>query len=225
MCSCPCGITTVATTRRSRNQISDISALSSLTKLEALDLSRNQIRDVSALSDLKQETHLEHLFLSHNQISDISALSGLYFGWNWFEPVFNPDDPDGPSSLLDLRSNPLDCFAYCSVIPVIEERHNQDSFFLWHDPLPDDCDCAVLPSFRRGDANADGDSNITDAVGILEHLFGSGEKPSCLGSADANDSGTIDIADPVFLLNFLFSGGPQPAEPCGCLDLAIQTIQ
>ena len=74
------------------------------------------------------------------------------------------------------------------------------------------------PSFARGDANADGRQNPTDAVFVLDHLFGGREKPTCAKSADANDSGTIDIADPVFLLNFLFSGGtsiPAPFPECG----------
>ena len=74
------------------------------------------------------------------------------------------------------------------------------------------------PRFRRGDANADGERNVTDAVFVLTHLFGGGEEPSCLKSADFNDSGQIDLTDPVYLLNFLFARGPQPAAPfpeCG----------
>ena len=56
------------------NQISDISALSRLTNLTHLDLGSNQISDISALSGLTNLTYLE---LANNQISDISALSGL----------------------------------------------------------------------------------------------------------------------------------------------------
>ncbi|MBQ1821541.1 MAG: leucine-rich repeat domain-containing protein [Clostridia bacterium] len=57
-----------------RNYISDISALSGLTKLEVLILSGNQISDISAVSGL---TKLEKLYLGNNQISDITSLSGL----------------------------------------------------------------------------------------------------------------------------------------------------
>ena len=83
-----------------------------------------------------------------------------------------------------------------------------------HDPQPDNCGCGFL----RGDANADGNQNLTDAVFVLDHLFGGGKEPPCAKSADADDSGTLDLTDPVFLLNFLFSGGPPPAAPfpeCG----------
>jgi Leucine-rich repeat (LRR) protein len=58
----------------SGKDISDISALSLLTKLKVLYLVRNNISDISALSGL---TNLESLYLVGNNISNISALSGL----------------------------------------------------------------------------------------------------------------------------------------------------
>jgi len=60
----------------SRNRISDISIISSLTSLEELYLGRNRISDISQLSNL---TNLRVLSLSENRISDISPLSGLLF--------------------------------------------------------------------------------------------------------------------------------------------------
>jgi len=55
-------------------QISDISSLAGLTRLQILDLSNNQISDISSLACL---TGLQILDLSNNQISDISSLSSL----------------------------------------------------------------------------------------------------------------------------------------------------
>ena len=55
-------------------QISDISALSGLTALESLHLQNTPVSDISALSGL---IALETLVLTDTQISDISALSGL----------------------------------------------------------------------------------------------------------------------------------------------------
>ncbi len=72
--------------------------------------------------------------------------------------------------------------------------------------------------FRRGDANADGELNLTDAVFTLGALFLGEAMPTCADAADADDSGSIDLTDPVFLLNHLFAGGPAPGEPfadCG----------
>ncbi len=51
--------------------------------------------------------------------------------------------------------------------------------------------------FVRGDANADGEENIADAVHILKYLFAGGAQPPCADSADVNDDSQIDISDPI----------------------------
>jgi hypothetical protein len=74
------------------------------------------------------------------------------------------------------------------------------------------------PIFIRGDANADGSADISDAVTVLSWLFMGGKEPGCLEAADINRSGAVNIADPVYLLNFKFLGGPAPPHPypdCG----------
>jgi Leucine-rich repeat (LRR) protein len=83
------------------NQISDISAVSGLTNLTALDLSGNQISEISGISGLE---NLAVLDLGENQIIDISGLSGslpnlkeLYLGDNGI------DDISAVSSLTSLR--------------------------------------------------------------------------------------------------------------------------
>jgi hypothetical protein len=71
--------------------------------------------------------------------------------------------------------------------------------------------------FRRGDGNADGAVDISDAIAVLRFLFAGSAAP-CDDAADANDSGTLDIADAVFVLSHLFAGGvkpPQPFPSCG----------
>jgi L-ascorbate metabolism protein UlaG (beta-lactamase superfamily) len=73
-------------------------------------------------------------------------------------------------------------------------------------------------SFVRGDADADGERNITDAVYMLGCNFLGTLCPSCADAADVNDDGEANLSDPIFLLNFLFSGGQGPAAPadsCG----------
>jgi hypothetical protein len=67
--------------------------------------------------------------------------------------------------------------------------------------------------FRRGDANGDGEVNISDPVNILLWRFSSGEEPGCLDTADVNDDEKHDITDPIFLLLYLFQGERTPPEP------------
>lgn len=69
--------------------------------------------------------------------------------------------------------------------------------------------------FVRGDADVDGERNITDAVYMLGCSFLGTECSSCADAADVNDDGEMNVTDPIFLLNFLFSGGPGPADSCG----------
>jgi hypothetical protein len=67
--------------------------------------------------------------------------------------------------------------------------------------------------FVRGDANADVQVDISDAVTTLLALFTGGAVLPCLDAADTDDSGAIDVTDPIVLLNFLFRNGPPPSPP------------
>ncbi|HVR74085.1 MAG TPA: hypothetical protein VMT52_07130 [Planctomycetota bacterium] len=76
----------------------------------------------------------------------------------------------------------------------------------------------VDPKFRRGDSDADGATNITDAIFTLSYLFTGGRTPTCLDAADGDDDGQVAITDPIRVLGFLFIGGPPPPPPgdaCG----------
>jgi len=75
-----------------------------------------------------------------------------------------------------------------------------------------------VAEFRRGDANADGTSNIADAVAIVSYLFRSETAPTCLKGADLDDDGKVNLVDVVALLSFLHRNGIAPAAPhrdCG----------
>jgi hypothetical protein len=72
--------------------------------------------------------------------------------------------------------------------------------------------------YRRGDLNADGSVDMSDAVFELNWLFTSGRVPECLDAADSNASTQANIADPIYTLQFLFGGGPPlppPSPGCG----------
>ncbi|MEM7232587.1 MAG: hypothetical protein AAF517_10455, partial [Planctomycetota bacterium] len=73
--------------------------------------------------------------------------------------------------------------------------------------------------FLRGDCNADGQIDISDAVVTLGSLFlGEGE-PDCLDACDSNDDGDLDVSDAIRTLGVLFLGQgviPLPGtEECG----------
>jgi len=71
----------------------------------------------------------------------------------------------------------------------------------------------VEAHFRRGEANGDGNADLSDAVFILNFLFLGAAAPTCVDAADANDDGKLDLSDAVFFLNYLFLGGSSPPAP------------
>ncbi len=66
--------------------------------------------------------------------------------------------------------------------------------------------------FLRGDANDDGQVDISDSIFLLNFLFVFDSLISCQASGDTNSDGAVDIADAVFLLNHLFVAGSLPPE-------------
>ena len=84
---------------------------------------------------------------------------------------------------------------------------------------------------RPGDANQDGRTDLSDAVGLLSYLFlevpetlpcegrGLGEGGN-LAVFDLNGDAGVDIADPIFLLLHLFTGGSPPVLGTECIRVA-----
>ncbi len=67
--------------------------------------------------------------------------------------------------------------------------------------------------FRRGEVDANGVLDLTDAISVLGWLFLGEEEPDCLDAADVNDDGVVDLSDPVNGLNYLFLAGEPPPAP------------
>ena len=86
------------------------------------------------------------------------------------------------------------------------------------DLVPDEC---VRVVFHRGDADGDGQLDVSDAIFSLGFQFLGAAAPSCLDAADTNDDGRLDLSDAVSVLGFLFLGAPPPPapgpppQPCG----------
>ena len=77
-------------------------------------------------------------------------------------------------------------------------------------------DLEVLAPVECGDANGDGDTNVGDAVYIINYVFKGGPAPVPLCAGDSNGDGDTNVGDAVHLINYVFKGGPPPAADC-CL--------
>lgn len=65
-----------------------------------------------------------------------------------------------------------------------------------------------------GDADGSLTVSISDAVHIINYIFGGGPAPDPLASADADCSGDTSISDAVYIISYIFGGGPGPCEAC-----------
>jgi hypothetical protein len=83
---------------------------------------------------------------------------------------------------------------------------------LWASPLSVD----AQQNFIRGDSNASGDHDFTDAINTLEFLFLGTGTLTCRDSADTDDSGDVDFTDAIFSLEFLFLGNQEIPPPTSC---------
>ena len=82
-------------------------------------------------------------------------------------------------------------------------------------------------SNENGNVNGDEDTDLSDAIYTLEHLFqgGPAPEPFCIApgppadgcaveNADTNADQAIDLSDVIYLLTHLFQGGPPPVPIC-----------
>ena len=73
--------------------------------------------------------------------------------------------------------------------------------------------------FRRGDVDADGRASVTDAVRVVQALFGILPAPfDCDDALDVDDDGKLSVTDAISVLGYLFRGGTEPPAPfdaCG----------
>ena len=82
----------------------------------------------------------------------------------------------------------------CDLIVPIGTRESYQSLEPW-------CDFRIIVEF--GDVNNDNAVDVTDVVGIANHVMG--ETPSVFNnvSADFNDNGSVDVSDVVKLANII----------------------
>jgi hypothetical protein len=123
---------------------------------------------------------------------------------------FEPPPNRGVSARVTLRPTAPGSLTFRSQLTAIsadpDGSDNEDQVTVKVSGIP-------FPIFRRGDANDDGRTDISDGVRILNFLFVGGAVVLCPDAADANDDQAVNISDPSFIFSFLFLGGPVPPAP------------
>jgi hypothetical protein len=75
---------------------------------------------------------------------------------------------------------------------------------------------AIGTSYKLGDANNDGMTNIFDITFLVAYLYKGGPPPPILNAGDVNGDCEINIFDPTYLIAYLYLEGPQLLS--GCVD-------
>jgi hypothetical protein len=70
------------------------------------------------------------------------------------------------------------------------------------------------PPYTCGDADANDLVTISDAVFLVQFIFGGGPAPDPMERGDVDCNSLTTISDAVYLVNFIFGGGPQPCAGC-----------
>lgn len=63
-----------------------------------------------------------------------------------------------------------------------------------------------------GDANSDGEVNVSDAAYIISHVFVNGPAPDPYENGDANCDGDVNVSDAAFIISFIFANGNDPCD-------------
>lgn len=88
------------------------------------------------------------------------------------------------------------------------ETYNPDQSDVDEDNIGDVCE------YICGDANGDDNTDVGDAVYIINHVFKSGPAPDPIEACDSNCDIDCNVGDAVYLINHVFKGGPGPCEGC-----------
>jgi len=158
-----------------------------------------------------------NLYVGNNQIRAWCAAHGkILFDFADIES-YNPDNtyyPDG-SDACDW------CYTWCTgnSCPTCSDCAHSHCFNCYQkgktwwwmlarvsgwNPVPATC----------GDANSDGNVDISDVVYLTAYIFSGGAAPDRLEYGNANCDSGIDISDVVYLISHIFSGGSAPCAGC-----------
>lgn len=94
---------------------------------------------------------------------------------------------------------------------TVELRDSQDPFN--SDTVSVSVD-VVDPQYICGDSDGSLSISISDAVYLINYIFGGGPAPDPIQAGDADCSGTVTISDAVYLINYIFGGGAAPCSAC-----------
>jgi hypothetical protein len=122
--------------------------------------------------------------------------------------------------LLSMDNQPRGVGDITSWIVPMELPTDED--YYWRVRSSDLCEAGewselasfFVTSYVCGDANADDQVNVGDAVFVINYVFKSGPGPDPIEAGDANCDDQCNVGDAVYVINFVFKSGAAPCAEC-----------
>jgi len=115
-------------------------------------------------------------------------------------PVFHPDSTVIYDSLSATQfTDSLEMGRHYWKVKAYNESVDRWSEEVW-----------TLVSAMYGDANADKNLTVSDAIYLINYLFKGGPAPVIYETGDCNCDTQVNVSDVIYLINYLFKGGPPP---------------
>jgi len=125
-------------------------------------------------------------------------------------PILRVSESTSCAVADNVSQNPDIAHFSFDTVSVVYESTATNLLGVGNDPTPGVLDVYQTKThgqFERGDANFDGDINLSDTTFLMAFLFQGGTDPQCLDAGDANDSSSVDLSDAIYILAFAFQGG------------------
>jgi hypothetical protein len=188
-----------------------------LTAMSELEIDYPGVKFVYMTGHLDGSGPEGNLYLRNNQIRSWCAANGkILFDFADIES-YSPDNtyyPDGSDACewcyTWCASNPCPSCGDCAHSHCFNCYQKGKAWWWmlarvsgWN---PDPAGC--------GDANSDGEVDISDVVFLIAYIFSGGAPPDPLEYGNVNCDSAVDISDVVYLISYIFSGGSAPCAGC-----------
>jgi hypothetical protein len=144
------------------------------------------------------------------QFTAVGGVTPYYWEKSWGQFPYGLIFTGDTVGILEGIPNWISEFACVIVVTDSDTPPNVDSMLVRiniTEPPP--------PPYICGDANADEQVNVSDAVAIINYVFVGGSAPDPLEAGDVNCDGTCNVSDAVWIINYVFAGGYDPCDTDG----------
>ena len=101
------------------------------------------------------------------------------------------------------------CFSSSTVLKIDSAGNILDTFSVGDGPVS----LSIFDPRKIGDANADGNIQLSDIIFLVNFIFKGGVAPDPPAFGDLNCDQKVNLGDIIYLVNLIFKGGPPACPP------------